>query len=177
MTGTPKSWLVEFTGVMGAKAQPLLTADNLNLVGSVKTITISEVAAGTTAGDDPPAPAPEPQATEPPAADPPAPLTQAPSIVDTLPHFATGSGKVDRKPMPLGHGPIRKSLVIRANGSNTGVICIGNTPEDSAEGYILGKGETTTPICGDNLNKVYLVGMRERPRVLVDRHLAKQRKR
>ncbi len=74
------------------------------------------------------------------------------------PGFVTGSGTVDTTPMPLGDRVIHRNLVIRANGSNTGVLCIGNSADDAKEGYILGKGETTPSINVDNLNKVFLVG-------------------
>ena len=83
-------------------------------------------------------------------------ITQVTDVA--LPSFETGSGSVDTTPQPLGIAMVRKNLVIRANGSNTGVILIGNTPQDAAEGYILGKGETTPPIYVDNLCKVFLVG-------------------
>jgi len=50
------------------------------------------------------------------------------------------------------------NLTVRANGSNTGVICVGTSPENAADGYILGKGEKSPPIYVDTEHKVYIVG-------------------
>lgn len=71
-------------------------------------------------------------------------------------YFETGSGKVDTTPMTL--GVVGMNLTVRANGSNTGVICIGNSESAAADGYILGKGEKTPPIYVDETHKVYVVG-------------------
>ena len=71
-------------------------------------------------------------------------------------YFETGSGKVDTTPMTL--GVVGMNLTVRANGSNTGVICIGSSLENAANGYILGKGEKTPPIYVDGVHKVFIVG-------------------
>jgi copper chaperone CopZ len=143
VSGAPKAWLVEFTGALGNAPQPLVMADGTNLTGSIVTIFVSHA----TPGSDGSTPAPVVEA--------PAPVVEVPA---PLPAFVSGSGTVDVTTKPLGDKAIPKSLVIRANGSNSGIICIGNSHEDAGEGYILGKGETTPPICVDNLNKVFLVG-------------------
>ena len=71
-------------------------------------------------------------------------------------YFETGSGNVDTTPMTL--GVVGMNLTVRANGSNTGVISIGNSESAAADGYILGKGEKTPPIYVDEEHKVYIIG-------------------
>jgi len=81
-----------------------------------------------------------------------------PIVAPVEPIFTAGCGTVDQTPQPLGEAAIPKNLVLRANGSNSGIISIGNSAENAAEGYILGKGEITPPIFVDNLSKVFVVG-------------------
>jgi hypothetical protein len=71
-------------------------------------------------------------------------------------YFETGSGIVDVTPKALGVAGL--NLTVRANGSNTGVICVGTSEKTAADGYILGKGEKTPPVYVDEEHKVFIVG-------------------
>lgn len=54
--------------------------------------------------------------------------------------------------------PVKKYVMLRANGANTSVIMIGNRADNAADGFILSAGQQSPPISVDDLNKVYLVG-------------------
>ncbi len=85
-----------------------------------------------------------------------APAPAAPKVAPAPAGFATGSGVVDTTAIAIGVAGL--SITIRANGSNTGVICIGNTAESAAEGYILSSGDVSPPIYVDETYKVFIVG-------------------
>ncbi len=74
--------------------------------------------------------------------------------------FRTGSGTVGTESMPLSAvgWPVKKYLMLRANGANTSVIMIGHSAEGAADGFILSAGQQSPAIYADNLNKVYIVG-------------------
>ncbi|MCL4195412.1 MAG: hypothetical protein KJZ87_26980 [Thermoguttaceae bacterium] len=74
--------------------------------------------------------------------------------------FRTGSGTVGTEPMRLSvvGWPVKKYVMLRANGANTGVITIGHSAGAAADGFILSAGQQSPPIYVDNLNKVYIVG-------------------
>jgi hypothetical protein len=55
-------------------------------------------------------------------------------------------------------GEVKKYVVVRANGANTGIILIGTTVSNVGDGFILSAGQVTPPIYVDQLNKVYLKG-------------------
>ncbi len=149
VTGSYKTWVVEFTGALGGAAQPLLIVNGVEATVTVLTSGASLLNTPLVA---------TPPLITPPAASTPEPVAMPATPSDLQSGFDTGSGKINTTPQPLGVLAVRKSLVIRANGSNTGVICVGNSPDNAAEGYILGKGETTPPIYVDDLQKVFLVG-------------------
>ena len=54
--------------------------------------------------------------------------------------------------------PIKKHVMLRANGANGNVIMVGHSAGDAGDGFILSAGQQSPPIYVDNLNKVYLVG-------------------
>jgi len=54
--------------------------------------------------------------------------------------------------------PIKKYIMLRANGANGNVIMVGHSAADAGDGFILSAGQQSPPIYVDNLNKVYLVG-------------------
>jgi hypothetical protein len=55
-------------------------------------------------------------------------------------------------------GEVKKYVVVRANGANTGIILIGTAVSNVGDGFILSAGQVTPPIYVDQLNKVYLKG-------------------
>ena len=55
-------------------------------------------------------------------------------------------------------GEVKKYVVVRANGANTGIILIGTTVSNVGDGFILSAGQISPPIFVDQLNKVYLKG-------------------
>lgn len=54
--------------------------------------------------------------------------------------------------------PVKKYIMLRANGANGNVIMVGNTADNADNGFILSAGQQSPPIYVDNLNKLYLVG-------------------
>lgn len=54
--------------------------------------------------------------------------------------------------------PVRKYVMLRANGANGNVIMIGNTADNAQDGFILSAGQQSPTICVDNIAKVYIVG-------------------
>ena len=54
--------------------------------------------------------------------------------------------------------PVKKYVMVRANGANGNVIMIGHSPAGAVDGFILSAGQQSPTICVDQLNKVYLVG-------------------
>ena len=54
--------------------------------------------------------------------------------------------------------PVKKYVMLRANGANGNVIMVGNTATGAEDGFILSAGQQSPPIHVDDLNKVYLVG-------------------
>lgn len=54
--------------------------------------------------------------------------------------------------------PVKKYLMLRANGANGSVIMIGNRADNAGDGFILSAGQQSPPIYVNDLNKVYLVG-------------------
>jgi hypothetical protein len=55
-------------------------------------------------------------------------------------------------------GEVKKYVVVRANGANTGIILIGTTASNVGDGFILSASQISPPIYVDQLNKVYLKG-------------------
>jgi len=54
--------------------------------------------------------------------------------------------------------PVKKYVMLRANGANASVIMIGNTAANAGDGFILSAGQQSPPIHVDDLNKLYIVG-------------------
>lgn len=54
--------------------------------------------------------------------------------------------------------PVRKYVMLRANGANNNVIMVGDRADNANDGFILSAGQQSPAICVDQLNKVYLVG-------------------
>jgi len=54
--------------------------------------------------------------------------------------------------------PVKKYVMLRANGANTSVIMIGNTADGADDGFILSAGQQSPPIYVDQLNKLFIVG-------------------
>lgn len=54
--------------------------------------------------------------------------------------------------------PVKKYVMLRANGANTSVIMIGNTPANASDGFILSAGQQSPPIYADDLSRIYIVG-------------------
>ena len=54
--------------------------------------------------------------------------------------------------------PVKKYIMLRANGANGNVIMVGNTADNADNGFILSAGQQSPPIYANNLNKLYLVG-------------------
>ena len=54
--------------------------------------------------------------------------------------------------------PVKKYVMLRANGANTSVIMIGNRADNAADGFILSAGQQSPPLHVDDLSKVYIVG-------------------
>lgn len=77
---------------------------------------------------------------------------------EALAEFATGSGTIGTSPDHLPDHPIRKHVVVRANGANGNVIMVGHSHDAVANGFILSAGQMTPPIYIDDLNKVWVQG-------------------
>jgi len=54
--------------------------------------------------------------------------------------------------------PVKKYVMLRANGANTSVITIGNRADNAGDGFILSAGQQSPTIYVDDLRKVYIVG-------------------
>lgn len=54
--------------------------------------------------------------------------------------------------------PVKKHIMLRANGANGTVIMVGNTADSADNGFILSAGQQSPPIYVDDLNKLYIVG-------------------
>ena len=54
--------------------------------------------------------------------------------------------------------PVRKYVMLRANGANGNVIMVGHSAAAVGDGFILSAGQQSPPLHVDNLNKLYLVG-------------------
>lgn len=54
--------------------------------------------------------------------------------------------------------PVKKYVMLRANGANGNVIMVGNRADNAEDGFILSAGQQSPPIYVQDLNKVYIVG-------------------
>jgi hypothetical protein len=54
--------------------------------------------------------------------------------------------------------PVKKYVMLRANGANGNVIMVGHTAAGAVDGFILSAGQQSPPLYVDQLAKVYLVG-------------------
>ena len=54
--------------------------------------------------------------------------------------------------------PVKKYVMLRANGANGNVIMVGNRADNAEDGFILSAGQQSPPIYVNDLNKVYIVG-------------------
>jgi hypothetical protein len=54
--------------------------------------------------------------------------------------------------------PVKKYVMLRANGANGNVIMVGNRADNAEDGFILSAGQQSPPIYVDDLAKVYIVG-------------------
>jgi len=54
--------------------------------------------------------------------------------------------------------PVKKYVMLRANGANGNVIMVGNTADNADNGFILSAGQQSPPLHVDDLNKLYIVG-------------------
>jgi hypothetical protein len=54
--------------------------------------------------------------------------------------------------------PVKKYVMLRANGANNNVIMVGHTAAGAGDGFILSAGQQSPPIYVDDLNKLYIVG-------------------
>jgi len=54
--------------------------------------------------------------------------------------------------------PVKKYVMLRANGANGNVIMVGNRADNAEGGFILSAGQQSPPIYVDDLAKVYIVG-------------------
>lgn len=73
--------------------------------------------------------------------------------------FNAGSDTIGTSPQPLAAPyPVKKHVVVRANGANASVVIVGPTEESAASGFILSAGQQTPPIYVDNVSKVFVVG-------------------
>lgn len=54
--------------------------------------------------------------------------------------------------------PVKKYVMLRANGANGSVIMVGNTADNADNGFILSAGQQSPPLHVDDLNKLYIVG-------------------
>lgn len=79
-------------------------------------------------------------------------------INEAVSEFRSGSGVVGVTAQAIGTGQVRKHVVIRANGGNTGTISIGTTKINAVDGFILAAGNQTPPIYVEDLSKVFIVG-------------------
>jgi hypothetical protein len=74
--------------------------------------------------------------------------------------FRTGSGTVGTDVVRLSTvgWPVKKYVMLRANGANSNVVMIGHSAADASNGFILSAGQQSPPIYVDDLAKVYIVG-------------------
>lgn len=54
--------------------------------------------------------------------------------------------------------PVKKYVMLRANGANGNVIMVGHSAAEVGDGFILSAGQQSPPIYVCDLNKLYLVG-------------------
>jgi hypothetical protein len=54
--------------------------------------------------------------------------------------------------------PVKKYIMLRANGANGNVIMVGHSAAGAGDGFLLSAGQQSPPIYVENLNKLYLVG-------------------
>ena len=54
--------------------------------------------------------------------------------------------------------PVKKYVMLRANGANGNVIMVGNRADNAEDGFILSAGQQSPAIFVNDLNKVYIVG-------------------
>ena len=54
--------------------------------------------------------------------------------------------------------PVKKYVMLRANGANGNVIMVGHSAAEVGDGFILSAGQQSPAIYVDDLNKVYIVG-------------------
>ena len=77
---------------------------------------------------------------------------------ESIAGWASGNGTVGTTPQKLGDYPVAKKVVVRANGGNSGVITIGATSDQAAEGFILAAADRSPEIYVDDINKIWVVG-------------------
>ena len=54
--------------------------------------------------------------------------------------------------------PVKKYVMLRANGANGNVIMVGNRADSAGDGFILSAGQQSPPVYVDDLAKIYIVG-------------------
>lgn len=54
--------------------------------------------------------------------------------------------------------PVKKYVMLRANGANASVIMIGNRADNAGDGFILSAGQQSPPIYVNDVNRIYIVG-------------------
>jgi hypothetical protein len=54
--------------------------------------------------------------------------------------------------------PVKKYVMLRANGANASVIMIGNRADNASDGFILSAGQQSPPIYVNDVNRIYIVG-------------------
>jgi hypothetical protein len=54
--------------------------------------------------------------------------------------------------------PVKKYVMLRANGANASVIMIGNRADNAGDGFILSAGQQSPPLHVDDVNRIYIVG-------------------
>ena len=64
--------------------------------------------------------------------------------------------------------PVKKYVMLRANGANGNVVMVGHTAAGAVDGFILSAGQQSPAICVDQLNKMYHRRRGGRSRILLD---------
>jgi hypothetical protein len=54
--------------------------------------------------------------------------------------------------------PVKKYVMLRANGANASVIMIGNRADNAGDGFILSAGQQSPPLHVDDVNRINIVG-------------------
>jgi len=54
--------------------------------------------------------------------------------------------------------PVKKYVMLRANGANGNVIMVGHSAAEVGDGFILSAGQQSPPVYVDDLAKIYIVG-------------------